>query len=65
MLLDGEAKRTVLSIGRNGLFHATAIKTLNSNFGNPMVVSFSKLKSVLDLPQITNENRAGLRTFHQ
>ena len=41
------------------------MKTLKSNFGNPMVVSFLKLKSVLDLPQITNENRAGLRAFHQ
>ena len=41
------------------------MKTLNSNFGNPMVVSFLKLKSVLDLPQITNKNRAGLRAFHQ
>ena len=28
-------------------------------------ISFSKLKSVLDLSQITNENRAGLRAFHQ
>ena len=64
-VLDGEAKRTVTSIGRSGLFYATAMKTLKSNFGNPMVVSFLKLKSVLDLPQITNENRAGLRAFHQ
>ena len=30
-----------------------------------MVVSFLKLKSVLDLPEVTNENRAGLRAFHQ
>ena len=64
-VLDGEAKRTVTTIGRSGLFYATAMKTLKSNFGNPMVVSFLKLKSVLDLPQITNENRAGLRAFHQ
>ena len=64
-VLDGEAKRTVISIGRNGLFYVTATKTLKSNFGNPIVVLFLKLKSVLDLPQNTNENRAGLRTFHQ
>ena len=64
-VLDGEAKRTVISIGRNGLFYATAMKTLKSDFGNPMVVSFLKLKSVLDLPQITKENRVGLRAFHQ
>ena len=64
-VLDGEAKQTVISIGRNGLFCATAIKTLKINFGNPMVVSFLKLKSVLDVPQITNKNRACLRAFHQ
>ena len=64
-ILDGEAKWPVISIGRNSLFYATTMKTLKSNFGNPMVVSFLKLKSVLDLPQITNENRAGLRAFHQ
>ena len=64
-VLDGEAKHTVISIGRNGLFYATAMRTLKSNLGNPMVLSFLKIKSVLDLPQITNENRAGLRAFHQ
>ena len=41
------------------------MKNLKSNFGNPMVVSFLKLKSLLDLPQITNGNRTGLRAFHQ
>ena len=64
-VLDREAKRTVISIGRSGLFYETAMKTLKSNFGNPMVVPFLKLKSVLDSPQITNENRTGLRAFHQ
>ena len=64
-VLDGEAKRKVISIGRNGLFYATAMKTLKSNFGNPMVVSFLKLKVLFDLTQVTNENQAGLRTFHQ
>ena len=29
--LDGDAKRTVVSIGRNGLFYAAAMKTLKSN----------------------------------
>ena len=60
-----EAKRTVISVDRNGLFYATAMKTIKSSFGNPTVASFLKLKSVLDLPQIINENRAGLRAFYQ
>ena len=42
------------------------MKTLQSNFGNPMVVSFLKLKSILDLPKdFIKKNCAGLRTFHQ
>ena len=56
---------TVILISRNSLFYATAMKILNSNFGNPIVVSYLKLKSVLDLPQIINENCAVLRSFHQ
>ena len=36
-----------------------------SNFESPIVLYFLKLQSVLDLPQITIENCAGLRTFHQ
>ena len=64
-VLDGETKQAVISIGRNGLFYAKEIKTLKSNFGNPMVVSFLKLISVLNFPQITNENCVGLRAFHE
>ena len=62
---NGEAKWTVISIARNSLFYATAMKTLKNSFGNSMVVSFFNLKSVLDLPQITKKNRAGLKAFHQ
>ena len=43
-VLDREAKWTVISIGINGLFYATGMKTLKSVFGNQMVVSFLKLK---------------------
>ena len=45
-VLDGEAKQIVISIGRNGLFYATTMKTLKNNFVNSMVLSFLKLKSV-------------------
>ena len=64
-VLDGGAIRTVILIGRNGLFYVTAMKTLKSNLGNPVVVSFLKLKSVLDLPQNSNKNRTNLTTLHQ
>ena len=64
-ILDGEAKRTVTSIGRSGIFYATALKTLKRNFENPQLVTFLKLKSVLDLPQISSNNHTCLRSFHQ
>ena len=35
------------------------------NFGNPQLVTFLKLKSVLDLRQISGDNRTGLTYFHQ
>ena len=33
-ILRGEAKRSVESIGRNGLFYATTLKCLKREFGN-------------------------------
>ena len=49
-VLDWGAKLTVISIGRNSLFYAAAKKAINGNFGNPMILSFLKLKSVIDIP---------------
>ena len=65
IILDGKARRTVISVGTNNLFYATAVKALKSSFENLMVVSFLELKSVLVLPQIKNKNRASLRAFHR
>ena len=64
-ILDGEAKRTVTSVGRSGIFYATALKTLKRNFENLQLITFLKLKSVLDLPQISSNNHTCLRSFHQ
>ena len=64
-VLDGEVKCTVISVGRSGIFYAAALKTLKQNFGNPQLVAFLKLKSVLDLPQISSDNYTGLKSFHQ
>ena len=60
--LDGEAKHTLTSIGRSGIFYAAALKTLKRNFGNFQLVTFLKLKSVLDLPQISSDNHTDLST---
>ena len=64
-VLDGDAKRSVESVGTDSLFYPTALKTLKRDFGNPMVVSHLKLKSVLDLPQIKTFDRTTIRRYHQ
>ena len=64
-VLDGDAKRVVSAIGRNGLFYATALKALKREFGNPYAVSYLKLKAVLEQGQIKADDQKGLRQFHQ
>ncbi|XP_057316774.1 uncharacterized protein LOC130657792 [Hydractinia symbiolongicarpus] len=64
-VLDGEAKKTVLSIGASGIFYASALKALKRDFGNPVVASYFKLKNVLDLPQIPPRDRTSLRRYQQ
>ena len=46
-VLEGEAKRSVESIGCNGIY-ATALKSLKRDFGNPILVSHLKIKALLD-----------------
>ena len=46
--LDGEAKKSVKTVGTNGYFYATALKVLKRDFGNPLVVSHLKLKKLFD-----------------
>ena len=41
-VLVGEAKRVVKSVGQNGIFYVSALKTLKRIFGNPVVVSDMK-----------------------
>ena len=64
-VLDGEAKWVVASVGQSGIFYASALKTLKRNSGNPVVVSYMKLKTVLDLLQLPPNNYNGLHAYHQ
>ena len=64
-VLRGEAKRAIESIGSDAIFYATALKILKKNFGNPQVVSYLKMKNVLEKPQIKPNERAALRKYHQ
>ena len=38
---------------------------MKRNFGNPVVVSYMKLKTVLDLPQFPPNDYNGLRVYNQ
>ena len=50
--LKSEAKKSVKSVGCEGIFYATALKLLKQDFGNPFLVSYLKIKSIFDQPQI-------------
>ena len=62
---DDKAKRVVTSVGQSGIFYASALKTLKRNFGNPVVVSYMKLRTVLDLSQLPPNDYNDLRDYHQ
>ena len=64
-VLEGEAKRSVESIGISGIFYATALKTLKRDFGNPIAIAHLKVKHLFKQPQIKNNYRTELRKFHQ
>ena len=62
---DREAKRVVTLVGQSEIFYVSALKTLKLNFGDPVVVSYLKLKTVLDLPQLPPNDYNVLRAYHQ
>lgn len=64
-VLDGEAKRMVQSIGQSGIFYATVLKCLKRDYGNPTVVSYLKLKTLFDAPQLQPQNKPAIRSFQQ
>ena len=51
-VLDGKTKWVVTSVGQSGIFYASGLNNLKRNFGNPEVVSYMKLNTVVDLPQL-------------
>ena len=63
--LEGEAKNSVESNGCEGIFFATALKSLKRDFGNPVLVTHLKIKSIFDQPQVEPNDKIGLRKYHQ
>ena len=64
-VLKGEAKNSIISIGTNGLFYASALKSLKRDFGDFFAITHLELKSVFDKPQIKSGDRNALREFQQ
>ena len=64
-LLDGDAKRSIQSIGSSGIFYAIALKALKHDNGNPIIVSHLRVKSLFEFPPIKSNDRIALRNFHQ
>ena len=65
ILLDKEAKRSLKSIGSSGSFYTTAPKVLKRNYGNPIIVSHLRVKSLFKFAPIKSNDRIALRNFHQ
>ena len=64
-VLRGDAKRSVDSIGRNGIFYATTLKCLKREFRNHNVITHIKLKQLFDQPQIKASDCTSLKLYHQ
>ena len=64
-ILKGEAKISIISIGTNGLFYASARKSLKRDFGDPLVATHLKLMLVFDKPQKKSGDRIALREIQQ
>ena len=60
-VLNGDTKRSIQSIGSSRIFYATALKALKRDYGNPIIVSHVRIKSLLEFPPI----KIALRNFHQ
>ena len=64
-VLDGEAKKAIEAVGTCGLFYPSALKTLKGEFGNTLLVSHLRLKSIFNKTQIKANDRSALGEFHQ
>ena len=64
-VLDGDDKKAIFSIGSNGIFYATALKTLKRDFGNPLLVAHKRLSQLFNRKPINSKDKVSLWQFHQ
>ena len=59
-VLDGDAKKAAFSIGGNGIFYATALKTLKRDFGNLILVFHKRLSQLFNRKPISSKDKVSL-----
>ena len=64
-VLEDEAKRAVSAIRQDGPFYAGALKISKQEYGNPLMISYLKLKNVLDLLPVQHDDQISLRHYDQ
>ena len=64
-VLKRETKKLVESIGKSGIFYATALKTLKRDFGNTFTVAYMKTKLLFNKPQLKHNDQISLKDFPQ
>ena len=64
-VLKRETKKLVESIGKSGIFYATALKTLKRDFGNVFTVAHMKTKLLFNKPQLKHNDQISLKDFPQ
>ena len=62
-VLDSKVKRAISAIRQYGLFYASALKLLKQEFGNPLMVSYVKLRDVLELLPVQHDDQKSLRNY--
>ena len=63
-VLNGEVKCLIEVIHSNKIFYAAALGTLKRDFGNQLVIAYSRLFSVFDNAQTNTNYLFGLRQFY-
>ena len=64
-VLDGEPKKCINAFGTNGIFYASALKSLKKQFGNSYLMSYYKIKILFNLPPLLANDHIGLRCYHR
>ena len=64
-VLDRDARHSIQSVRYSRIFYATALKALICDYGNTIILSHLRIKSLLEFPPIKSNDRIAVRNFHQ